>query len=200
MKTNAIATVMGLIVFSIFFFSSILYVTELGFVSILNKADFASDEDFVNEFNSRNEIAQIENGIWYTLITMTTIGYGDMAVSGSLSRVVLVIISIASAVFFPLFIVTVENLLEFGYQERMAFQIYNQITIKKQIKEVAAILMQKNLQRVNIINKLNGHERGLKITNKTGTMANLDDNANSEDEADDSINNFLDPKKKTIIP
>jgi hypothetical protein len=113
-----------------------------------------SAEDFTSEFNSRNEIALPENALWYSLITMTTIGYGDMSVSVSLSRIIILVLSIASAVFFPLFIVTVEGFLEFGYQEKMSYQIFKLMGVKEQIKEAAARLMQKNIKRVRLVNKL----------------------------------------------
>ena len=143
-----------MIVGSLFFFSTIILISELGYVASLEKVSGMSDEDFTNEFNSRNEIAQVENTIWYSLISMTTIGYGDMSVSVSLSRIVVVILSIASAVFFPLFIVTVENLLEFGYQEKMSYQIFKLMGVKEEMKEAASLLMQKNLKRLKLINRL----------------------------------------------
>ena len=144
---------------SLFFFSTIILISELGYVSALERVQGVSDDDFNSEFNSRNEIAQPQNTIWYSLISMTTIGYGDMSVSVSLSRIVVVILSIASAVFFPLFIVTVENLLEFGYQEKMSYQIYKLMGVKEEMKEAASLLMQKNLKRLKLINKLFAKEK-----------------------------------------
>jgi hypothetical protein len=126
----------------------------MGYSTALVNDGSLSADDFTSEFNSRNEIALPENAIWYSLITMTTIGYGDMAVSVSLSRIIVVILSIASAVFFPLFIVTVEGFLLFGYQEKMSYQIFKLMGVKEQMKEAACLLMQKNLKRVNLLNKL----------------------------------------------
>jgi hypothetical protein len=144
----------------LFFFSSVIGVTDLGWVTAINAADFTNDPDgFQSEYNSRNEIANIQNSIWYTLITMTTIGYGDMSVTVSLSRIVLVVLSISSAVFFPLFITAVENLLGFGYQEAMAFQVYNQVMIKNSMRDTASLLIQKNSKRVKILNQLTGKSR-----------------------------------------
>ena len=174
MKTNPIGAVMGLILISLFLFSTLLIITELGWVTAMVRTDYATDEAFLSEFNSRNQIALAENSIWYSLITLTTIGYGDMSVSGSLSRIIVVLISISSAVFFPLFIVTVENLLEFSYQETMAYQIFNQIQVKDQMKDSATVLMQKNLKRVQLINKLVRSEKAKKKNlRNVGTLDKL---------------------------
>lgn len=131
-----------------------ILISELGYSSALVNDGSMSADDFTSEFNSRNEMAQPQNALWYSLITMTTIGYGDMSVSVSLSRIIIVVLSIASAVFFPLFIVTVEGFLEFGYQEKMAYQIFKLMGVKEQMKEAAALLMQKNLKRVRLMNKI----------------------------------------------
>lgn len=171
LKQNSIGTVIALICFSLFFFSSLISVTDLGWVTAINAADYTNDPDgFQSEYNSRNEIAQMENSIWYSLITMTTIGYGDMSVTVSLSRIVIVVVSIASAVFFPLFITAVENLLGFGYQEAMAFQVFNQVMIKNTMKETASILIQKNAKRVKILNQLSGNSRS---SGKPKTLQNI---------------------------
>lgn len=145
---------MSLIVLNLFFFSSIILISELGYVTALTNDGSMTNDEYISEFNSRNEIAMPENTIWYSLITMTTIGYGDMAVSVSLSRIIIVVLSIASAVFFPLFIVTVENFLEFGYQEKMSYQIFKLMEVKEEIKEVASTLIQKNIRRVKLVNRL----------------------------------------------
>ena len=129
-------------------------ISELGHVAALVNDGSMTPDQFTEAFNSRNEIAMPENSIWYSLITMTTIGYGDMSVSVSMSRIIIVVLSFASAVFFPLFIVTVENLLEFGYQEKMSYQIFRLMEVKEDIRDVASLLIQKNLRRVRLVNKL----------------------------------------------
>lgn len=155
LKKRAMGTVIMLILISLLFFSTTFNITELGYVSALI-ADNAETPiaDFDSQFNSRNEIADYDNSVWFSMISMTTIGYGDMAVGTSLSRVFMVILAIASAVFFPLFIVAVEDMLEMGYQENMSFQIISQTNAKDEMRENASVLIQRNFRRYRIATTL----------------------------------------------
>lgn len=158
-----------------------------------------SAADFLSEFNSRNEIAMPENTVWYSLITMTTIGYGDMAVSVSLSRIIIVILSICSAVFFPLFIVTVENFLEFGYQETMAYQIFKLMEVKEEIKLVASTLIQKNIRRVRLVNRLFEDERNAPPRGKQ-SKTSIKEMENSEEENLNPAKDTNKVKTRTLDP
>ena len=46
------------------------------------------------------------------IITMTTIGYGDMWVSSTMSRIILFFVAIYGAAVFPVFVVTVSSFFE----------------------------------------------------------------------------------------
>lgn len=182
-----------------------ILISELGYVAALENDGSMSPDDFQSEFNSRNEIAQPENTIWYSLITMTTIGYGDMSVSVSLSRIIIVVLSICSAIFFPLFIVTVENLLEFGYQERMSYQIFKLMGTKEDMKDVACRLMQKNLVRVKLMRQLTaGAPQPKKVRMKGNTSIDKIDGSEEDlikDEAtnDKLGNTVLDPEREKEV-
>lgn len=55
----------------------------------------------------------ISNSFWLTLITMTTVGYGDFFPKSNIGRLVGIIIAFWGVLFVSLFVVTLTNLLEF---------------------------------------------------------------------------------------
>lgn len=54
----------------------------------------------------------ITNSFWLTLITMTTVGYGDFYPKSNIGRLVGIIIAFWGVLFVSLFVVTLTNLLE----------------------------------------------------------------------------------------
>ena len=61
------------------------------------------------------------------IITMTTIGYGDMWVRAILSRIVIFFVAVTGAVLFPLVIVAVTSLFEISEGEKKSINMLNMI-------------------------------------------------------------------------
>lgn len=97
-----------------FFFSTLINVSEIGYLLELKKEDFDTSEEYEVEKQDWEVLVYYYNSIWNTLITMTTIGYGDMYVRTTLSRMIIFFVAVYGAVILPLLIVSITNLFEIG--------------------------------------------------------------------------------------
>jgi hypothetical protein len=64
------------------------------------------------------------------IITMTTVGYGDMWVNCSFSRIIIFFVCVYGAVNFPVLVVTVMNLFELNRNEKLVIEIVNYLEEK----------------------------------------------------------------------
>lgn len=69
---------------------------------------------------------------------MTTIGYGDMWVNSTLSRIILFFVAVYGAVVFPVFVVTLTNFFELSGQDHTVHDIIGLLDLKNQMKKEAA--------------------------------------------------------------
>jgi len=65
----------------------------------------------------------ISNSFWVTLITMTTVGYGDFFPKSNTGRLVGIIIAFWGVLFVSLFVVTLTNLLELKGGEKKSYEL-----------------------------------------------------------------------------
>jgi voltage-gated potassium channel len=65
------------------------------------------------------------NAIYSTVITMTTVGYGDMAPATAPGRFVAMLIALSGSVVSSVFIITVTDLLDLSFVERKALDHIN---------------------------------------------------------------------------
>ena len=72
------------------------------------------------------------------LITISTIGYGDMYVRATLSRIIIFFCAIYGAVVFPLLIVTLTNIFEVNDKEDIIYKIVEMIELKRLMKKQGA--------------------------------------------------------------
>lgn len=68
------------------FFTIIISITENGYLRVIDRSLFATDEDYQNEVNARSVFYSFNNIFWNVFITFTTIGYGDINVKATFSR------------------------------------------------------------------------------------------------------------------
>lgn len=70
-----------------------------------------------------------------TLITMTTVGYGDMSAKTYMGRVISIIIAFWGVLFVSLFVVTLTNLLLFKGGEEKSFYLLKRLQDKDNLKQ-----------------------------------------------------------------
>ncbi len=84
----------------------------------------------------------ITNSFWLTLITMTTVGYGDFYPKSNTGRLVGIIIAFWGVLFVSLFVVTLTNLLDFQGGEEKSYYLLQRLKHKDQLK----------IEAVNVLN------------------------------------------------
>ena len=75
------------------------------------------------------------------MITMTTIGYGDIVAKASLSRLIIFFTGFYGAIIFPILVVTITNLFKINYNEKNSMKILKMMLKKKNIKQIAATII-----------------------------------------------------------
>ena len=119
--------------YSVLLSSLIVSVALFGF--ILRVFERPLSDASGQDFNS------INNAFWVTLITMTTVGYGDFFPKSNIGRFVGILIAFWGVAFVSLFIVTLTNLLLFENGEEKSFILLQRLKSKDALKKQAVNVM-----------------------------------------------------------
>lgn len=107
--------------------------------------------------SSTNDISDFSNALWLTIITMTTVGYGDFYPRTTFGRIIDVILVIWGTFIVSLMVVVLTNTLNMDQSEKRALIVLNRLEAKKALKEAAALLIthtcKKYLLKKSIYNK-----------------------------------------------
>jgi len=83
------------------------------------------------------------NCLWLVIITMTTVGYGDEYPSTMLGRIVSVLASLSAVIMLAIVINLVVSKLSLTRQESKVIDVMDNIQLRHDIKEKAAVLLQR---------------------------------------------------------
>jgi hypothetical protein len=119
--------------YSVLLSSLILSVALFGFVLRIFERPLSTASG--QDFNS------INNAFWVTLITMTTVGYGDFFPKSNIGRLVGILIAFWGVAFVSLFVVTLTNLLLFQNGEEKSFILLQRLKSKDSLKRQAVNVM-----------------------------------------------------------
>ena len=119
--------------YSVLLTSLIVSVALFGFV--LRIFERPLTEASGQDFNS------INNAFWVTLITMTTVGYGDFFPKSNIGRFIGILIAFWGVAFVSLFVVTLTNLLLFENGEEKSFILLQRLKSKDALKKQAVNVM-----------------------------------------------------------
>ena len=123
MKTNAPTLVLTLIIFSILFFCYMLLVCEKPFIrnaEVYIAGNYFIDSDL--------------NAMWNIIITMTTIGYGDLYPKTTLGRSFVFLISIWGIFVISLLVLTITSTLSLSNLELKSINVMERVFIKTTMK------------------------------------------------------------------
>lgn len=90
---------------------------------------------------SGQDFNPISNAFWVTLITMTTVGYGDFFPKSNIGRFIGILIAFWGVAFVSLFVVTLTNLLLFENGEEKSFILLQRLQSKDALKREAVNVM-----------------------------------------------------------
>ena len=72
------------------------------------------------------------------MITITTIGYGDMYVRTNLSKIIIFLCSFYGVIVFPLLVVTITNIFQIPKNEKVSLLVVKMVNKKKDLQKFAA--------------------------------------------------------------
>lgn len=148
-----------------FYFATLLNISEIGYVLSLEPEMFDSYEVYSGEIVLHSKLTTYYNTFWHVLITITTIGYGDMVVRAYLSRVIIFTIALAGAIIMPVLVVTVSNLFALMRSEANSIDLFHKVKAKQQVKAKAAYLVT-HLMKLRVAKKHNDSEKVVYYTNQ----------------------------------
>jgi hypothetical protein len=88
-----------------------------------------------------NDISDFSNALWLTIITMTTVGYGDYYPRTTFGRIIDVVLVVWGTFIVSLMVVVLTNTLNMDQSEKRALIVLNRLEAKKTLKEAAALLI-----------------------------------------------------------
>lgn len=99
------------------------------------------------------------NCIWCVIITLTSVGYGDIYPKTYFGRTVGILICFWGFFIISFFVLTVENILSFNQSEKKAFDILQSLTYKHEMKKKAVKVLSsayalKNLKQNRLVNSI----------------------------------------------
>lgn len=96
-------------------------------------------------FDSTKDLSRLENCIWLVVVTMTTVGYGDIYPRTLIGRAIIFVCAIYGVVVVSVMVVAIQNTLEFTVLEEKAFTCINKLNARKQIFKDASKMVGKLL-------------------------------------------------------
>lgn len=115
------------------YFSVAIRITENGYLRELSIANFTT-EQIDAEFVNRGIFWTYKNTIWNMFITMSTIGYGEINVVGTFSRVLLFFVSLSGLIVTSILVVAYGNFFELDNMQTSAFKFFNALELKIQMR------------------------------------------------------------------
>ena len=112
------------------YFSVAIRITENGYLRELQIGGDVTKEIIDAEFVNRGIFWTYKNTIWNMFITMSTIGYGEINVLGTFSRVLLFFVSLSGLIVTSILVVAYGNFFELDNMQTSAFKFFNALELK----------------------------------------------------------------------
>jgi len=147
LQSKMITTLTIMFILSVSFLSVVVYN-----IALINKDAFGGEEEINTFFDA----------FWFTFITMTTIGYGDIYPVTYAGRVLVVVISITGIIFVAIYTSFIINGLQLGFKKKAELDKNNKI-IREENRKIAKIESKK---KRDFIRSLFTREENVKIIKK----------------------------------
>lgn len=135
--------------FSIAFFSSLIIIAERPLSTITDQ--------------NMDEWAEV---IWYVVVTMATIGYGDRVAKTLVARFVVILLVIWGNFWSSIFLSSIFPYIQQSLREEKAFNHFNRLTLRKKLDKKSAELVSLMVQLNYLINKKSVKSNKIEKLNK----------------------------------
>lgn len=125
-------------IFSVLYFSSFILIVE-------RESSKKGDK----------KLERWDQAIWYVVVTMTTIGYGDIVSKTLIARILVMVLVIWGNFWDSIFLSSIYPYILQNIREKKAYNLFNRISIKKQIREISSEIIKKFL-KVVVLDKKKG--------------------------------------------
>lgn len=142
MKSDPLLLVALMQVLGYIGFGVLIRIAESGYIKHIPPG--LSDSDYTDEFDYRSKFFIYENSFWYIIISMSTIGYGDLFARSTYGRFIVIFAGIYGFLGTSLFVIAFTNLLTMQTDEDSAYTIVKSIQAVKD-KNVAAVDLTSNI-------------------------------------------------------
>jgi hypothetical protein len=89
------------------------------------------------------------NTLWVTIITITTVGYGDIYPKTHIGRMVGITACLSGYVMISLFVITLTNMLNMSVAEQNSYNLMKRLEYREEIKEKAIIALGSAIRKRN---------------------------------------------------
>ncbi|CDW84960.1 small-conductance calcium-activated potassium channel protein [Stylonychia lemnae] len=100
----------------------------------------------------QNNFYHITTSMWYVLITMTTVGYGDVYAYSHAGRAITVVCAFVGVLIVSLFVICLMNILKFDYSQEKSFNLLQRLK-HKDILRIYAVGMLASTYKIKILRR-----------------------------------------------
>jgi len=93
------------------------------------------------ERHVNDDLQNMTSAMWLTLITMTTVGYGDFYAKSHMGRFVGIITAFWGVFVVSLFVVSIQNILNYDSPESKSYNLLKRLDTKEQMRLHAANML-----------------------------------------------------------
>ena len=101
-------------------------------------------------FQSKQDFNLMSNTIWNVIITMTTVGYGDIYPKTTPGRLIGVVVALWGLFLVSIFTVTLSNLFTFTNGEEKAFKLGERLKMKDMLRVSAANVLGSSFRSMKV--------------------------------------------------
>ena len=126
------------------------------FALLIRMAERSLNYYYLQQFGvpDPQDLESFENAIWLTIITMTTVGYGDFYPRTLIGRIVDTLLVVWGVFIVSLMVVLLTNTLNMDSSEERALIVLNRLEAKKVLKEKSANLIATTFRKHYLVRKL----------------------------------------------
>lgn len=120
---------------------------SLFFISIIIIAQMIRiAESPLGRFENQMDLHSYGNCVWLIILTMSTVGYGDLYPKTFFGRTIIFFCSIFGVIIVSFMVVTVKNELDMTVLESKAYAVIKKVELKEKLKKQAASIIGKGVR------------------------------------------------------